>query len=89
MEISKYLHLGNDVVVKSDQIIGLFDLDTSTMKKSTREYLSFAERAGKVINVTLNLPKSFVITQNKNETRIYLSQLSTSTLLKRQREKEL
>lgn len=86
MEISKYLHLGNDVVIKSDKIIGLFDLDNSTMKKSTRDYLSFTEKIGNIVNVTLKLPKSFVVVQDNGEVKVYLSQLSTSTLLKRQKE---
>ena len=31
-----YLHLGQDKVVSMDEIVGIFDLDTSTDRKSTR-----------------------------------------------------
>lgn len=86
MKISKYLHLGKDVVIKSDEIIGLFDLDNSTVKKSTRDYLSFTEKIGNVVNITLKLPRSFIVVQDSDEVKVYLSQLSTSTLLKRQKE---
>lgn len=39
-----YLHLGQDKVVSMDEIVGIFDLDTSTVSKATRDYLAKAER---------------------------------------------
>lgn len=74
-----YLHLGEDVVVKSTKIIGIFDMDTSTVNKATREYLAKAEKNKKIIYVSYELPKSFIVTDEK----IYVSSLNTSTLLKR------
>ena len=35
-----YLHLGGDKVVKTKDIIGIFDMDTSTVSKNTRDYLN-------------------------------------------------
>ena len=46
-----YLHLGQDKVVNMDEIIGIFDLDTSTVSKATRDYLAKAEKDGIVTNV--------------------------------------
>ena len=34
-----YLHLGQDKVVSMDEIVGIFDLHTSTVSKATRDYL--------------------------------------------------
>ncbi|NLD87457.1 MAG: DUF370 domain-containing protein [Clostridiales bacterium] len=88
-----FLHLGADMVVATKDIIGVFDLDTSTVAEDTRNFLTDAEKSLKVINVTYNLPKAFVLTDNANnsrtpsEARIYISQLSPQTLLKRSREK--
>lgn len=79
-----YLHLGQDTVIKTDDIVGIFDLDTSTISKHTRNYLALCEKAGEVINVTSELPKSFVVCQNgRNRKKIYISQLSSATLLNR------
>ena len=39
-----YLHLGQETVVKMDSIVGIFDLDTSTISKFTRDYLTQAEK---------------------------------------------
>lgn len=56
-----YLHLGQDKVVSMDEIVGIFDLDTSTVSKATRDYLAKAEKDGCVTNVCTDLPKSFIV----------------------------
>lgn len=79
-----YLHLGMDKVITFDEIIGIFDLDTTTVSKRTRDYLAKAEKAGIVENVCYDIPKSFIVCHDKkgNE-KVYISQISSSTLLKR------
>ncbi len=79
-----YLHLGQETVVMQDDIVGIFDLDNTTVSKATRDYLAHAEKNKQVINVSFELPKTFVLTNNKKDgNRIYISQISSSTLLKR------
>jgi len=79
-----YLHLGMDKVITFDEIIGIFDLDTSTVSKRTRDYLARAEKAGIVENVCYDIPKSFIVCRDKNgNEKIYISQISSTTLLKR------
>ncbi len=77
-----YLHLGQEVVVHSEQILGIFDLDTASLSRHTREYLARAEKEGRVVNVSMELPKSFIVTGG-NHARVYISQISAATLLKR------
>ncbi len=74
-----YLYLGGETVIKSDKIIGIFDMDTSTVNKATRDYLSKAEKDKRIIYVNYELPKSFVVCDDK----IYVCPLNTATLLKR------
>ena len=50
-----YLHLGQQTVVTHDEILGIFDLDNTTVSKNTREYLSKAEKNNKVIYVSNEL----------------------------------
>lgn len=79
-----YLHLGQETVVMQEDIVGIFDLDNTTVSKSSRDYLAQAEKNKQVINVSFELPKTFILTNNKKEgNRIYISQISSSTLLKR------
>lgn len=79
-----YLHLGNNVLIEKSSIIGIFDLDNTSQSHITRKYLSAAEKSGQVINVAEDIPKSFVVCRSEKEgIRVYLSQMSPQTLLKR------
>lgn len=78
-----YLHLGQNVVVPIRSIIGVFDLDNTTGSHLTRAFLKHAEKAGQIINISDDIPKSFIVCGEDGLTKIYLSQLASSTLLKR------
>ena len=80
-----YLHLGQNVVVTEASVVGIFDLDNTTGSHITRKFLSEAEKAGCVSAVSDELPKSFVICDDGCKIEVYLSQLSTATLVKRDR----
>lgn len=60
-----YLHLGQDTVVTVETVIGIFDIDECTVSKKTRDYLTAAEKNGNVVNVSYELPKSFVVCEKK------------------------
>ena len=45
-----YLHLGQNTVITFDEIIGIFDLDNTTVAKKTRDYLSLAQKEGRVMS---------------------------------------
>ena len=52
--------------------------------QSTRgNFLKKAEKNGDVITVSYELPKSFAVVSENGKTKVYISQLATSTLLKR------
>lgn len=86
-----YLHLGQETLVKTEDIVGIFDMDNTTISKWTRRYLTRAEKAGEVISVTTDLPKTFVVVSRakgkhragEKDDRVYLSQISSATLRKR------
>ena len=81
-----FIHLGQDITVLRKDIIGIFDLDTSTNTKRTRDYLSQAELNGDVVTITNELPKTFIVCRcptRKSGKIVYLSQISSATLLKR------
>ena len=74
-----YLNIGEDFVLKTEDITVIFDLDKTTVNKATRDFLAKAQKENRVILTSYDLPKSFIIAKEK----IYLSPLNTSTLLKR------
>ena len=47
-----YLNIGGDMAVRDKTIIGIFDLDNTSMSAKTREFLGNAEKA------TVTVPKS-------------------------------
>lgn len=85
-----YLHIGNDFVVKKSDVVAIFDLDNTSQSILTRKYLSRCEKEGRVINASGDeLPKSFVVCSYENSQKVYLSQLNSSTLLRRSEQKGL
>ena len=78
-----YLHLGQDVLIKKNDIIGIFDMDKTTISKRTRLFLAAKEKNGLVINVAADLPKSFILCKREGQIVVYISQISAQTLLKR------
>lgn len=78
-----YLHLGQDTVIPMKEVVGIFDLENTSISKITKEYLASAEQSGKVVNVSYELPKSFVICRKGGATVVYITQISSSTLKKR------
>ena len=77
-----YLHLGQNTIVHESEILGIFDLDITSQSYRTRQYLNRAERNGEVVSISEELPKSFVVCDDGQQT-VYLSQLASSTLLRR------
>lgn len=92
-----YLHLGQDVMVKQSSILGIFDMENSTVSPDTRNYLAQAEKHGRVVNVSMEMPKTFIVccdAPKKNLRRfhghpltVYISQISAATLRKRSKSK--
>lgn len=73
-------------MVKSREIVGIFDLDTSTIGKITKEYIYNAEKEKITVDISAELPKSFVVCRGDSlkKRKIFISPLATSTLVKRE-----
>lgn len=78
-----YLHLGNDFVVRKQDIIAVFDMDNTTISKQSRNFLAAAQKSGKVMDVTDDLPKSYIVASDGNDIKVYISSVSSKTLQKR------
>lgn len=79
-----YLHLGQNEIVPEKRVIGIFDLDKCSISSRTRAYLSSAQAEGVVLDISGDLPKSFVVCDHPYHPQIvYLSQLNPATLQRR------
>lgn len=82
-ELAMYISIGADFSVRDHSIIGVFDLDNTSISKHTRKFLSEAESQGEVVDVSGKLPKSYILTEEFGMRRVYLSQYNASILEKR------
>ena len=78
-----YLHIGNEQILRKEDIIGIFDIENASVSKFTKEFLSRSQQEGQVVSVTADLPKSIIVWERNGERRLYLSQLAPATLRKR------
>lgn len=79
-----YLHIGNGESIKTKEIIGIFDLDTSTVSKITKKYISSKEKEGRVEYTDSDLPRAFIICgEKKKNEKIKLSRISSQGLVQR------
>ena len=65
------------------EIVGIFDMDNTTGSKITVNFLNNAEKNGQIVNISDDIPKSFVVCSKRGKVTVYLSQLNPATLLKR------
>ena len=76
-----YLYLGQSTVIQFQEIMGIFDLDNASWAYKTREFLERAEREGRAVWLTDDLPRSVVVTAGRGEkTLVYFSPFSSATL---------
>lgn len=75
-----FVHIGSGRILRKKSIIGIFDLDTASHEKDTREFLKNAEKSGVLEACGDGLPKAFVVTDEK---KVYLTTLSAKSLSSR------
>ena len=75
-----YLHVGNNRNIRISSVIGIFDMDNSTISMVTRKFLGGKQKQRLVESVSEEIPKSFVLYLDGKEHRICFSPLSVSAL---------
>ena len=80
-----YLRVEENIVVNTKDIIGIFDMDNTTVSRLGRNFLAESQKNGLIINSTDldDLPKSFVVVKEKDETKVFISSVSSKVLAKR------
>ena len=77
------IHLGKNETVRAGDVIGFFDLDSSTECEATKDFLKRAEKSYKMINLLYDLPRSFVVSSKNGNESVYLLSNSVDTEIKR------
>ncbi len=67
-------------------IVGIFDIENTSVSRITKEFLSLSSKHKRVVNCSYEMPKSFIVClDGELSETVYISQLACSTLLKRNR----
>ena len=80
-----YLHIGNNVILRKKQVLGIFDMDNATVSPVTRAYLARAQVEQRVNSVSFDIPKSFILYNKDGQITVYFSPLSEASLMGRMR----
>ena len=83
-----YLHIGNGTSVKNEEVIGIFDLDTSTVSSVTKKFINKMQKENLVEYEDSDIPRTFVLTEKNKKYKIKLSRISTVGLRLRAENKE-
>ena len=82
-----YITLGTEVFSDRD-VVGIFDMDATTVSVRTRDFLRRAQQEGRVVDTSFELPKAFVVAaprgaRTRDKERVYITQYNTVTISKR------
>ncbi len=79
-----YLHIGNGINIRKKQVIGIFDLDSSTVSSVTRKYINKNEKEGNILYGDCDLPRTFILHEENDlkekKYKIKLSRISSQGL---------
>lgn len=74
-----YIHLGGEKVVRSSELIAIFDISIEKSSKISKQFVTFAVSDKKMERIGEEEAKSIVVTRST----VYYSPISSSTLKKR------
>ena len=75
-----FIHAGKNKNLRSASIVGIFDADSATVGKDMKKFLAGKQNEGKLITISDELPKAFVLC---DDGKVYFTQLSVKTLTDR------
>ncbi len=84
-----YLHIGNDVVINSKNVVGIFDFENTTVSRPGKNFLGEAQKKHEVVYATEDFPKSYIIVRRGKKNTVYISSMSTNVLLRRSNQSKI
>ena len=70
-----YVHIGKDLVINSDNIVAILDIESKKKKKKLEEVLQNLKISDKIIDVSEKNKKSLIIIKKNNETFGYITNI--------------
>ena len=80
-----FLFLGGETTVADSEVVGIFNIEECSVSRITADYLNACQKQGRIVNVSVDMPKSFIVTDKKT----YISNVSNDTINRRARSKKI
>lgn len=77
-----FLHLGEDFLIDMKSIIVIIDMEKK-YSEITNQFIQTAKEEGFLEKISNNEIKSLIVTEINNKSKVFLSPIASSTLLKR------
>ncbi|MDP4096469.1 DUF370 domain-containing protein [Paenibacillus sp. P96] len=74
-----YIHLGGDKIIRSSELVAIFDISIEKSSKISKQYVNHAQKQKHIEMIGEEEAKSIVVTKST----VYYSPISSNTLKKR------
>ncbi len=78
-----FLQLEGGESVVTEDVVGVFDMDSATASDATRDFLKAKQKSMQVVSLASDLPRSFALVREPYGSRVYISGLSAETVARR------
>ena len=75
-----YINIAPDTVVRDCDVVGVFDIDKTSVGRDTKEFLKKAEQSGRIEVAAADIPVSYIVL---SDGRVILSPLNVTTIKQR------
>lgn len=77
-----FLHIGGGRFLRTNDIVGFFDIETATQSVATKDFLKAADDKGETESVCSDLPKSLILAAKRGtkKSKLFISASAVRTL---------
>ncbi|MBE6543123.1 MAG: hypothetical protein E7675_01850 [Ruminococcaceae bacterium] len=79
----RYLNVGNNRSIPVSGIVGIFDMDSTTVSRYMRDWLRQCQNEGTIISVATTIPKTVILYDDGVGRSVWFSSFSSSVLRSR------
>lgn len=78
-----YLNIGKEYIIKSKDIIGIFNIDYIKNTKEFKSLCKSLEEQKNIIKATTEKEKTFILVENNKNKKGYITNIGVNTIAKR------
>lgn len=78
-----YLHIGKDIMIKTKNVIGIFDIESMEKTKEYQTIIDNLSQQKKLTDISEKMKKSLILVIENKKLKGYISNISSLTLYNR------